>query len=353
MKKIISMLLAVVMIVACMATVAFAAEPETVTVTFVVKNNPGFAALGAYLDYDKDALTLVEMESGFLGGTMLTNVNTGKMGYASATDNTDNGILVTATFELTNVEAGNTYTVELVIEYLTNAAREVVDAEDVFTATVHEIVIEEPECEHKNVEIIPGKAATCEETGLTEGKVCADCGEVLVAQEVIPALGHKEEVIKGKAATCTEAGLTDGLQCSVCGKLLKAQEEIAPLGHKEEVIPGKAATCTEAGLTDGLKCSVCGEILKAQEVIAPLGHDWTEEVWEVVLKPTATEEGKEELVRYCKICGEREVLDTRTIAPTGLDDEPNTGDFTPVLAMFAIVVMMVPCLLVKKFRAVK
>ena len=312
MKKIISMLLAVVMIVACMATVAFAAEPETVTVTFVVKNNPGFAALGAYLDYDKDALTLVEMESGFLGGTMLTNVNTGKMGYASATDNTDNGILVTATFELTNVEAGNTYTVELVIEYLTNAAREVVDAEDVFTATVHEIVIEEPECEHKNVEIIPGKAATCEETGLTEGKVCADCGEVLVAQEVIPALGHKEEVIKGKAATCTEAGLTDGL-----------------------------------------KCSVCGEILKAQEVIAPLGHDWTEEVWEVVLKPTATEEGKEELVRYCKICGEREVLDTRTIAPTGLDDEPNTGDFTPVLAMFAIVVMMVPCLLVKKFRAVK
>ena len=312
MKKIISMLLAVVMIVACMATVAFATEPETVTVTFEVKNNPGFAALGAYLDYDKDALTLVEMESGFLGGTMLTNAKTGKMGYASATDNTDNGVLVTATFELTNVEAGNAYTVELVIEYLTNAAREAVEAEDVFTATEYEIVIEEPECEHKNVEIIPGKAATCEETGLTEGKVCADCGEVLVAQEVIPALGHKEEVI-----------------------------------------PGKAATCTEAGLTDGLKCSVCDKILKAQEEIAPLGHDWTEKVWEVVLKPTATEEGKEELVRYCKICGEREVLDTRVIAPTGLDDEPNTGDFTPVLAMFAIVVMMVPCLLVKKFRAVK
>ena len=77
MKKIISMLLAVVMIVACMATVAFATEPETVTVTFEVKNNPGFAALGAYLDYDKDALTLVEMESGFLGGTMLTNAKTG------------------------------------------------------------------------------------------------------------------------------------------------------------------------------------------------------------------------------------------------------------------------------------
>ena len=39
-------------------------------------------------------------------------------------------------------------------------------------------------------EVIPGTPATCTETGLTEGKKCAVCGETLVAQEVIPALGH-------------------------------------------------------------------------------------------------------------------------------------------------------------------
>lgn len=36
-----------------------------------------------------------------------------------------------------------------------------------------------------------------------------------------------------------------------------------------------------------------------------------------------------------------------------MDDEPNTGDFTVILAAGFIMVLMVPCLLVAKFRAVK
>ena len=39
------------------------------------------------------------------------------------------------------------------------------------------------------VEIIPGKYATATETGLTEGRKCSLCGEILVAQQVIPATG--------------------------------------------------------------------------------------------------------------------------------------------------------------------
>ena len=107
--------------------------------------------------------------------------------------------------------------------------------------------------------------ATC-----TAAKTCSVCGET----EGDP-LPHTEEVVPGKAATCTETGLTDGKKCSVCGATLLAQEEIPVIPHTEEVVLGKAATCTEAGLTDGKKCSVCGETLLAQEEIPALGHDYT------------------------------------------------------------------------------
>ncbi len=149
-----------------------------------------------------------------------------------------------------------------------------------------------------SAEAVPGKAATCTETGLTDGSVCSVCNEVLTAQEEIPALGHTAEAVPGKAATCTETGLTDGSVCSVCNEVLTAQEEIPALGHTAEAVPGKAATCTEAGLTDGSVCSVCGEVLTAQEEIPALGHNYTSSV----NVPTCEEDG---LRTYtCANCGD-------------------------------------------------
>lgn len=42
---------------------------------------------------------------------------------------------------------------------------------------------------------------TCTEIGLTEGSRCYECGEILVEQEVIPALGHTTE-----SGTCERCG---------------------------------------------------------------------------------------------------------------------------------------------------
>ena len=146
-------------------------------------------------------------------------------------------------------------------------------------------------------EVVPGKAATCTETGLTEGKKCSACGETLVAQDVILATGHvydddrdescnncdyvrdveclhenKEALGEAKAATCTEEGLTAGEKCVDCGEIIAVQEVVAALGHTEQTVAGKAATCTEAGLTDGKMCSVCGVTLADQEEIPAKGH---------------------------------------------------------------------------------
>ena len=151
-------------------------------------------------------------------------------------------------------------------------------------------------CAHDWGEGTVNIAATC----TTDGEMlytCSKCNETKT--EVIPATGHTEETIPGKAATCTETGLTDGVKCSVCGEILTAQEVIPALGHAYDATVTTEPTCT----TDGVKtftCKNCGDTYT--EAIPAKGHTWGD--WTVVKEATATEEGLEE--RVCSVCGEKE-----------------------------------------------
>ena len=152
-------------------------------------------------------------------------------------------------------------------------------------------------------------AATCTETGLTEGKHCERCNSILVAQQTVPALGHEEVTDAAVAATCTETGLTEGKHCERCNSILVAQQTVPTLGHKEVTDAAVAATCTATGLTEGKHCSRCDAVLVAQNVVPALGH---EEVTDAAVAATCTKTGLTE-GKHCSRCDT--VLVTQNVVP--------------------------------------
>ena len=155
-----------------------------------------------------------------------------------------------------------------------------------------------------------GIPATCIGEGLTEGRRCSVCGEILAEQEPIPALGHDwdepvfnwaEDNSSVSAArvcrrddshiedetvsttfevttepTCTEAGeklYLATFENAAFGKPTKTVV-IPAIGHTPVTDEAVDATCTGSGLTEGSHCSVCGYVIVEQETISQLGHNY-------------------------------------------------------------------------------
>ena len=115
--------------------------------------------------------------------------------------------------------------------------------------------------------------ATCKAEGLTEGKHCSVCNEIILTQEVIPITDHTIVIDKEVEATCYKTGLTEGSHCSICNEIIIAQEEIAFKEHNIVANEETAPTCTLGGLSQGTYCSVCYKVIEARTYIEPLGHD--------------------------------------------------------------------------------
>ena len=127
-------------------------------------------------------------------------------------------------------------------------------------------------------------AAQCEAAGTAEYWECSVCKELFSDAEgkikipasdiVIPATGHTIVTDPGKAATCVETGLTEGSHCSVCGKVLVAQEEIPKTNHNyDEGVEIRPPVYTTPGLYR-FTCTVCGDE-KDYETGWVLEDEWT------------------------------------------------------------------------------
>ena len=158
-------------------------------------------------------------------------------------------------------------------------------------------------------QILPGKAATCTEPGLTEGKKCSLCDAVITPQAVIPAKGHTPVTDAAVPATCTDAGKTEGSHCSVCSAVITPQTVIPAKGHTPVADAAVPATCTEAGKTEGSHCSVCSAVITPQTVIPAKGHT---PVADAAVPATCTDAGKTE-GSHCSVCSA--VITPQTVIP--------------------------------------
>ena len=106
-----------------------------------------------------------------------------------------------------------------------------------------------------------GAPATC-----TTDQICAreGCGAVLDS-----AKGHTPVTDAAVAPTCTATGLTEGTHCEVCGDVLVAQQIVPMTGHDYRSAT-KAPACTEGGYTI-YTCANCGDRYTANET-SPRGH---------------------------------------------------------------------------------
>ena len=141
-------------------------------------------------------------------------------------------------------------------------------------------------------ETIPAVAATCLEDGLTEGSMCSECGQIIAAQEVIPAFGHSWDE---PAYTWNDEN-TEITASRICANDAEHVEtEIVPVTGEVT----KQPTCEEMGETT----YTCGEFQntaftiqsKTLTDVPALDHAWGE--------PTYTWNEENTEVTATRICG--------------------------------------------------
>ncbi len=254
MKRILSVLLALVMIVGMIPMSILSASAAEVSETITLAGSTGTVS-GESISWTSGSLSFTANKNtsstairtddtdhfrlyvGFSATLTCSAGNITKIvmtatgsSYAVAPTGSDGsvGTVSGTTITIVPTASSNTYT----IPSITKQTR-------IKSIAVTYATVDSSECTHTNTETIEAVAATCTTAGNTEGTKCADCGVILSGNETIAALGHSNDEGVVTAPTCTEDGYTT-YTCTVCGSSAKS-DWVDATGHT--YVDGTCSAC--------------------------------------------------------------------------------------------------------------
>ena len=306
MKKLLSLLLSLILVLGLCGTTAFAAgngkitaanasgkQGDTISVDIGIGSNPGLITFKVSVAYDSDLELKGVSDSGRLKGfttpsPTLSSPYTLRWADSLATqNNAATGKIITLTFKIkdTATPGNKSVTVSFV------ESRDASGGKNTFTDATATV----------SVSCKSHRFGDCSKLNDAQHqRTCSACGYVEKA-------GHTWNggtVVK--AATCKDTG-TKEYTCTACGA--KKQETVAKTDHHTwggwNVT--KQPTCTASGTTTRT-CSVCGKT--ENQTVNATGHSMGS--WTQTKAPTCTEKGEEK--RSCEKCSH---FETRAVNALG------------------------------------
>ena len=130
--------------------------------------------------------------------------------------------------------------------------------------------------------------------------------------------------VETTAPTCTKTGLTTA-KCDICS-IVTDEKEIPATNHKDTIVQvdAKAPTCTEIGWDAYEYCTACDYTTYVELPADPDAHTPLEAVKENEVAPKCDVTGSYDLVVYCA-CGAE--LDRETVAVDALTHKDADGDY--------------------------